>query len=368
MGTSLTSDESRPDTSQYQQMAPADRKHQTPMQLSVPKMKIPKRQQTREELHIYAERFFGDSQLHGFREAYFAKTKWTRSFWVTVCMVCGVAALSQVYATVMAYINGSVATQISIVNEVDMKYPTLLICPTEWINQSAMDENNMSEATVEFFRHYMQLEMDHPNDHCEKDVNPKVCAKRFKKARDEIDKALLKFKRMDWLFLNLTVKAPAVTCTNHSRPVKPTVTRQGVCFIVWLCRGGIAVSPKVEYSIQKHKVASIENRLHPGLRVDIYSCRKGIGPHMYNPVLFAPAATQSQITVTMTKYVKIATKLKPCDHRKGIDFVSGAFNIEKFVLHACMKFNCKYCCYTSVFDSKISIIFDASKILCRRFL
>ena len=124
--------------------------------LQVPKIKVPSRQETKEELHDYANHFFSDSQLHGFREAYMASNKRTRAFWVVVCVLCGGMAMYEIGQISNTYRKGSMATQISIVSDDALPYPTLLLCPTAWIDKSKMKKLNITRKGLEYLGHRME--------------------------------------------------------------------------------------------------------------------------------------------------------------------------------------------------------------------
>lgn len=88
---------------------------------------------------------------------YESHSKAARVFWTALFVLCLGAALYEIYQVFHLWRDEGVATKISMETVPMMQYPTVLFCPTNWLNKTKLEEAKVDPRALKYLLSLLQL-------------------------------------------------------------------------------------------------------------------------------------------------------------------------------------------------------------------
>lgn len=113
---------------------------------------------TEDNFHAYWENFALESNIHGVKEIYKAKTQLSRFFWISIWFICVSAAVYEIFQVIRDHQADNTATKVSVIPSDSLEYPDVLVCPVKWISKREMKRLNVSQDQLAFALSLLQTE------------------------------------------------------------------------------------------------------------------------------------------------------------------------------------------------------------------
>lgn len=110
------------------------------------------------------KQFVDDTHLHGVKELYHAPTLF-KVLWLLVILGSIGFCAYETFKVLQEYVEAKPITQISV--QAPLKFPPVLFCPPDWLNESAIEELGISESVLMYGLGYLwefsnAIKKEHP--------------------------------------------------------------------------------------------------------------------------------------------------------------------------------------------------------------